>query len=188
MDGDLQKAEYDSLREEILGYIRQRFDVMVVVVTASALLIGYGVHNRQPAVLLSIYLLLLLAISHMGWSDYYAFLNASYLRVFHEGERGTGWEGRLARFRLERTHRIPQSPFQLLYWGIAVATSVAASFSLPVKWPWYKYLLPWAPFVSWALFALFVGERLFARHADGPEHMAIWQSIREEETQRAGNA
>jgi len=180
MISDVKQAEYESLREEILAYIRQRFDVMVVVVTASTLLFGYGLENKQGAAFLCAYVMLFLAVSHMAWSDYYAFLNASYLRVFHEGEASPGWESRLARFRARRTHRIAQTPYQVLYWGIAIIASTAAFWYIN---SWHRFLFPTGCFAAWATFALYVSGVLQKRHRAGPEQLEEWRRIREEEEQ-----
>jgi len=179
MGSDLKQAEYESLREEILAYIRQRFDVMVVVVTASTLLFGYGLENEQGTAFLCAYVMLFLAVSHMTWSDYYAFLNASYLRVFHESETSPGWETRLAVFRTRHPGTLSQAPYQLLYWGLAAMASSGAMLYMK---SWQRFVLPVALFAAWAAFTLYVSRVLHRRHALGPEQqMQEWSRIRDEE-------
>jgi len=150
------------------------------VVTASTLLFGYGLENKQGGSFLCAYVMLFLAVSHMAWSDYYAFLNATYLRVFHEGEGSPGWESRVARFRAQRTHRISHAPYQLLYWGIAIMASTAAFCYMG---SWHRFFWPIACFAAWAAFTLYVSGVLHRRHRAGPEQLEEWRRIREQEEQ-----
>ncbi len=172
------QLEYQALRSAIAAYIRQEFDVMVVVAGGSAGLFAYGFKERQGAPFLCEYVLLFLALGH-GWSVAAALRSiATYIRVFHEQDDAAGWESRTARYRVVHRPGLLAGTYDMLYWGLALAAGAAASAFLT---GWLR-VVPTVAFALWATAKISTRRRGIGHHRTGSQEIVErWRLIRDAE-------
>ncbi|UCC67032.1 MAG: hypothetical protein JSV79_07725 [Armatimonadota bacterium] len=174
--------EYQALRTSLDAYIRQRFDLTVVVVTATVALFGYGFVRQNGAIFLCSYVLLGLGVWHAWFVGYTVQRMGAYLRVFHEDDGHSGWETRLTRFRAIHPASMPHVgvlAHQLGYWGIALAASVCAAVYLS---GWHRFAWPTAVFACFSLLNWVIYARITHRYRSGDgQVIATWHAVRDEE-------
>jgi hypothetical protein len=182
MTCDRMQLEYQALRTSLDAYIRQRFDLTVVVVTATAGLFSYGFVRQNGPIFLCSYLLVGIGVWHAWFVGYTVQRMGAYLRVFHEDDGDSGWETRLTRFRGIHATSMPHVgvlAHQLGYWGIAFVASLCAAFYLS---GWHRFVWPTAAFASFSVVNWVIYGRITRRYRSGDgQVIATWHAVRDEE-------
>jgi hypothetical protein len=183
------RDEYGSLRTEVLARIRERFDLMVVVSTASAALFGYAVETKNGAIFLCTYMLLFPAIIHYAYSGNSFDGVACYLRVFHEGDDTDGWESRLARLRRTGAHGAGFSyvglGYSTLYFSVALVSSIAAFSYLS---SWHRFVWPVGLLGLWCALAWRINVAFTSRYRNASaELVAQWRAVANGEDDATGH-
>jgi hypothetical protein len=177
------RDEYSSLRTEVLARIRERFDLMLVVSTASTALFGCALETSNGPVFLCTYMLLFPAIVHYAYSGNTFDYIACYLRVFHEEDDTEGWESRLARLRTKGGFGAGIGYVGLgyvtLYFSIALASNIAAFSYLS---SWHRFVWPGGLLGLWCVLAWRVNVAFANRYASAcAAPVAAWRAVANKE-------
>ncbi len=198
---EAQRAEYQTLRSEILQHDRVISQIYALMVAAEGAIVGWGLSSNNGLVFL-IGFLVVPPVFYYIWDKRFTIWKiAGYIRAFLEDEiSNLGWESRRAVLREigtkthTATHAVPFgvvgvefASFHIFLLGNLFACGYFLLQQVPGP-PWPNWLLFAAGWLVWVLFAIHswvVKKNVLARESGGATgQYNLWLQVKEREEPR----